>query len=267
MPKLSGTGALPVVFDGSSRETFSGECAARAVVELVRDEVHNVVDAKLGHRDRSNCTAYSSLVLDDLRDAQLFGAWADEEEYGKHTLPCLRRQMGWLPAQLTASALRQRVLAGLRSRGWTSERVARRRTLVAYRALAALLGDTEGEWAFGSSPSTLDALLYGHFHAVRHTLPMRWLVQAACQQRSRLGPPSVLAAATKSIAIAERGGVLPVSSPGSVTKSEQGEEGVAGAAAGGSSPKRPSPFHPVGRPYLTEQAGYHVSSAEKEKRL
>jgi len=94
--------------------------------------------------------------------------------------------MGWLPAQLTASALRQQVLSGLRDRGWTSERVARRRTLVAYRSLASLLGQREGVgtsqggWAFGSQPSTLDALLYGHMHAVRHTLPMRWLVQAAC---------------------------------------------------------------------------------------
>jgi len=47
LPKSAGAGALPSVYDVSSRETFSGKSAVRAIAEIVAEEIHNVADVRL----------------------------------------------------------------------------------------------------------------------------------------------------------------------------------------------------------------------------
>nr|KAJ3419356.1 cytosolic factor, phosphatidylinositol/phosphatidylcholine transfer protein [Polyrhizophydium stewartii] len=108
---------------------------------------------------------FIALIEDKLYDALLYTWWMENENYQKSTFPTLSRSLTFfgryqVPAQLKEKA-RQRLMQyrDLRVDGETVPEI----YLIArdvYRALADKLGDKP--FFFGNSPTTLDAIAFGH---------------------------------------------------------------------------------------------------------
>jgi hypothetical protein len=169
-PRFASHGDLPYVQHGS---VFVG--ADRALSYLRRVAGETGVEESLTDPAAAAAEALASLLRGPLATVEtwcLHHADADARACAR-TLPL---PLAWFVPRAQGEAARQRLAAA----GMVDEAWVRHVAVTSWRALAATLAsNTRGPFFAGTSPGVVDALVYGHLEAVRHTAAGAWIVESA----------------------------------------------------------------------------------------
>ncbi|TPX55054.1 hypothetical protein PhCBS80983_g05647 [Powellomyces hirtus] len=130
------------------------------------------LDQHLSATEAAECLAFTGLVEDKLHDALLFSWWLEAKNVMKSTRPTISKSLrGWagfrVPSQLQKKA--EARLKRYRTVTYKGKETNEIYVLVRewYKALANKLG--EQPYFFGSRPSSLDAVVFGHL--ALHCIP------------------------------------------------------------------------------------------------
>ncbi|KAJ3292399.1 Metaxin-3 [Borealophlyctis nickersoniae] len=123
------------------------------------------LDAHLSAHQRAESLGYISLVEDKMHDALLYTWWLEADNFAKSTRPTFSKALSWINRYYLPTQLREKARARLAHYGKITENGKSVSEVYAmarqcYAALAAKLGTKE--YFFGSRPSTLDAVVFGH---------------------------------------------------------------------------------------------------------
>ncbi|KFM22676.1 Metaxin-1 [Auxenochlorella protothecoides] len=157
------------------------EAAAGALLSYLRESVRDL-DQGLKGGAKGEAVAFRSLLQTSLLPALVYSAWSELEAYSNHMQPAVGAQLPFPLSYITPAMHRRAVRQAFRTTGEQVYATA----AAALDAFAAKLAGGEG-YLLGSSPSTIDAQLYGcltylrsapvvHPQLHRHFLGQRELV-------------------------------------------------------------------------------------------
>lgn len=157
------------------------EAAAGALLSYLRESVRDL-DQGLTGEAKGEAVAFRSLLQTSLLPALVYSAWSEQEAYSNHMQPAVGAQLPFPLSYITPAMHRRAVRQAFRTTGEQVYATA----AAALDAFAAKLAGGGG-YLLGSSPSTIDAQLYGcltylrsapvvHPQLHRHFLGQRELV-------------------------------------------------------------------------------------------
>lgn len=164
-PSRSPKGKLPFVRDGNI-------CVADShlILNYLKTKYGDPLDSKLSQLERATALAFQRLIEEDLYWALLFSRWGDPDGF-KHISSVIGPQLPLLMRPLILKMIRNKLLAQARGHGMgrhkPEEIVAR--GIEDLKAIRDFLGNKT--FAFGESPSSLDAVIYGFLEPIRHAPP------------------------------------------------------------------------------------------------
>lgn len=167
-PRFAAHGDLPNVQHGSM---FVG--ADRAIAYLKRIGDHSLDDS-LTDEQAAHLHALSTLVSTTLAEVEQW-CLLHSDAHNSLISSVLPAPLSWFVPR----AIRQQWSSRLQSGNMIDARWVKSVAMNAYRHLAALLAHSDGPYFFGTQPTSLDALVFGHLATVRHLHAAAWVVEAA----------------------------------------------------------------------------------------
>ncbi|EGF81828.1 hypothetical protein BATDEDRAFT_23480 [Batrachochytrium dendrobatidis JAM81] len=158
-PGISPNGELPVLRAGV--ELVAG---TYSIISTLQSKGLDM-NSQLSPKDKAESQAFISLIESRLYDALLYTWWIESENYKKSTHPTLFENLSFFGRYSIPSQLKEKTkirLQGYRMICIDGEMVPEIYVVAreSYRALSIKLGDKK--YFYGDSPSTLDAIAYGH---------------------------------------------------------------------------------------------------------
>ncbi|KAH6562927.1 hypothetical protein BASA50_007452 [Batrachochytrium salamandrivorans] len=158
-PSISPSGELPVLRAGVEPVVGTSN-----IIHTLQSKGLDM-DSELSPLERAESKAFISLIEDNLYDALLYTWWMENENYTKSIHPTLTGSLTFFGRYNLPPKLKERAkirLQSYRMLDYKGEKVPEVYIAAreAYRALADKLGDKN--YFYGDSPSTLDAIAFGH---------------------------------------------------------------------------------------------------------